>query len=188
MLSGHGDEQVVADAFRAGASDYLSKAGLTEDSLATAIRHAISAHESARVHRAAEDALRASEERYHGLFDRNLGGMFRLAADGRVLDCNPASARILGYGSVEEVRAHNSIEFFADPADAPRLIERIRQERFLGDAVGSDPSVAARLTRIKEAVARIRNVVGRLTQITRLEVDTALQDPAERLRLPDQRD
>lgn len=122
-----------------------------------------------------------------GLFDRNLGGMFRLADDARVLDCNPASARILGYGSVEEVQAHSSIEFFADPADAPRLIERIRQERFLANA-GSDPSVAARLTRIKEAVARIRNVVGRLTQITRLEVDTALQDPAERLRLPDQRD
>jgi hypothetical protein len=47
---------------------------------------------------------------------------------------------------------------------------------------------AARLARIKDAVGRIRDGVGRLTQITRLEIDTALQDPAERLRLPDQRD
>jgi signal transduction histidine kinase len=58
----------------------------------------------------------------------------------------------------------------------------------LGDAVGADPAAAARLARIKDAVGRIRDVVGRLTQITRLEIDTALQDPAERLRLPDPRD
>jgi len=131
ILTAYGDEETVADALRAGASDYLPKARLTEASLAGAVLHAQAAHVSRRARRAAEIALQASEERYHGLFTRNLGGMFRLAADGRVLDCNPASARILGYGSIEEVRAHNAIEFFADPADAARLIERIRGERIL---------------------------------------------------------
>ncbi len=130
-LTGHGNEEIVADALRAGASDYLPKARLTEDSLAASIQHAQAAHLGERARRAAEAALQASEERYHGLFTRNLGGMFRLAADGRVLDCNPASARILGYATVDEVRAHNSLEFFADPADAARLIDRIRRERIL---------------------------------------------------------
>ena len=114
---------------RAGASDYLPKARLTEDSLASAIRHEQAAHVGERARRAAEAALLASEERYHGLFTRSLGGMFRLAADGRVLDCNPASARILGYATSEDVQAHNALEFFADPVDAARLIERIRHER-----------------------------------------------------------
>lgn len=133
FLTGHGDEEVVAEAFRAGASNYLPKSRLTEDSLAAAIRHAQASHAGGRARRAAEAALLASEERYHGLFTRSLVGMFRLATDGSVLDCNPASARILGYATVEEVRAHNSVEFFADPAEAARLIERIRHARFLAN-------------------------------------------------------
>lgn len=131
ILTAYGDEETVADALRAGASDYLAKARLTEDSLAGAIRHAQTAHAGERAQRAAEAARLASEERYHGPFTRSLGGMFRLAADGRVLDCNPASARILGYATSEEVQAHNALEFFADPFDAARLIERIRHERIL---------------------------------------------------------
>ena len=38
ILTAYGDEETVADALRAGASDYLAKARLTEDSLAGAIR------------------------------------------------------------------------------------------------------------------------------------------------------
>jgi PAS domain S-box-containing protein len=131
ILAGHGDEEIAAAALRAGASDYLPKTRLTEESLAVAIRHALAAHAGERARRAAEAALLASEERYRGLFARSVGGMFRLAADGRVLDCNPASARILGYATTEEVQAHNALEFFADPAEAGRLIERIRHERIL---------------------------------------------------------
>ncbi|MFA4973017.1 MAG: PAS domain S-box protein [bacterium] len=50
----------------------------------------------------AERALRESEERYRLLFERNLAGVFRLTADGRVVDCNEACARIFGYASRAE--------------------------------------------------------------------------------------
>ena len=268
ILTGQADLKVVADVLHAGASDYLSKARLTDDSLANAIRHAQAAHVSERARRAAEAALRASEARYRGLFTRSLGGMFRLATDGRVIDCNEASARILGYATLEEVRAHNAVEFFADPADAPRLLERIRQARvltnvaimfrrpdggavpvlmnawvaevdgvkcfegqfldiadrsraeaaereattlrtvtqlanaasheinnplsvivghlvMLADAAGTDGPGAARLAKIKDAVARIRDVVTRLARITHLEVDQSAGGRDNRLKLPE---
>jgi PAS domain S-box-containing protein len=66
--------------------------------------------------------LRASEARYRLLFDRNLAAMARTRRDGTVLDCNPAMARLLGYGSREEVLGTNARDFYVDPADRERLV------------------------------------------------------------------
>jgi PAS domain S-box-containing protein len=43
-----------------------------------------------------------SEERYRLLFERNLAGVVRATVDGRVLDCNRAFARLLGFASRRE--------------------------------------------------------------------------------------
>jgi diguanylate cyclase (GGDEF)-like protein/PAS domain S-box-containing protein len=51
-----------------------------------------------------EDALVASERRYRQSFEGNLAGMYRAAEDGRILDGNPALARILGRTSSAEVQ------------------------------------------------------------------------------------
>jgi PAS domain S-box-containing protein len=42
-------------------------------------------------------ALRQSEARYRSLFERNKAGVFRSLFEGRILDCNPAFARMFGY-------------------------------------------------------------------------------------------
>lgn len=42
-------------------------------------------------------ALRHSEARYRSLFERNKAGVFRSLFEGRILDCNPAFARMFGY-------------------------------------------------------------------------------------------
>ena len=66
---------------------------------------------------------RAAEARYRQLFDRNLAGMARTRrADGTVLECNPAMARILGYGSREEVLGLNARDLYVDLADRERII------------------------------------------------------------------
>ncbi len=49
-----------------------------------------------------EAALRESEERYRQMFQDDLTGNFISTPEGRILACNPAFARIFGYGSVEE--------------------------------------------------------------------------------------
>jgi|GEM_PF-6852338 len=76
----------------------------------------------------AEEALRESEERYRLLFERNLAGVYRTALDGRVLDCNEAFARILGYHSPEEVLDRRATEFYFDAADREKFIARLREE------------------------------------------------------------
>ncbi len=75
--------------------------------------------------RRAEEAMRASEERYRSLFERNMAGVYRATVDGRILDCNPALARLLGYPSPEPVLAMNARELYVDPADRERLLARL---------------------------------------------------------------
>jgi formate hydrogenlyase transcriptional activator len=67
--------------------------------------------------RRAEAALRRSEQRYRLLFEKNVAGVSISSIDGEVLDCNEAGARILGYSSAEEVRGHQTAEFYFDPAE-----------------------------------------------------------------------
>jgi PAS domain S-box-containing protein len=50
---------------------------------------------TARYH--AEQALRESEERYRRFFEDDLTGAYIARADGTLLDCNPAFARMLGF-------------------------------------------------------------------------------------------
>jgi len=55
-----------------------------------------------------------AEQRYRGLFERNLAGIFLIARNGAILECNPAFARILGYPSVDAMKAVKASEFHAD--------------------------------------------------------------------------
>ncbi len=72
--------------------------------------------------------LRRSEERYRLLFERNLAGVVRATTGGRILDCNDAFARILGYASPEECRARHVLEFASSPEDGLSLADRLRND------------------------------------------------------------
>lgn len=54
---------------------------------------------------------------YEALFNRNQAGAFRQTVDGRLVDCNEACARILGYGSREELLAQGRFDYLtaSDP-------------------------------------------------------------------------
>jgi PAS domain S-box-containing protein len=69
---------------------------------------------------------RRSEDSLRALFDRNLAGMFRSRRDGRVLECNAAFVRLLGYRSRDEVLAHNAKDFYVDARDRERLMRLVR--------------------------------------------------------------
>jgi len=77
-------------------------------------------------------AAKTSERRYRRLVEHNPAGMFRTRAhDGRVLDCNPAAVRMLGYASAVEAMSHRAETFYADPRDRATLLERLRTEPVL---------------------------------------------------------
>jgi PAS domain S-box-containing protein len=74
----------------------------------------------------AEAALLESSEKYRELFLHDITGNFIASVDGRILDCNPAFARIFGFSSVEEALSSSFIETYASPSDRDDLLERIR--------------------------------------------------------------
>jgi PAS domain S-box-containing protein len=73
-------------------------------------------------------ALRESEARYRSLFERNAAGMCLTQADGTIVDCNEAFARILGFGRAVDVLTSNVGSFYAQPKERDQLLERVRAE------------------------------------------------------------
>jgi PAS domain S-box-containing protein len=61
------------------------------------------------------------------LFDRSPIGMYRVTEQGRLVYANPALARMLGYGSVEELLAVDlSTDVYQDPEERARMIREHR--------------------------------------------------------------
>lgn len=83
-----------------------------------------------------EEELRASEARYRLLFERNVVGMFRTRADGTVLECNEAFARILGYRGPDEACRHNSGEFYAGEGVRDAIVRRLEADGIVTDFEG----------------------------------------------------
>jgi len=79
----------------------------------------------------AERALRESEQWHRLLFERNLAGVYRTTIDGRILDCNEAMARILGYSSREELMAQSARDLYQDPSHRDGYIAVLRRERMM---------------------------------------------------------
>lgn len=72
--------------------------------------------------REAERRLLRSEQRYRLLFERNLAGVYRSTLDGRLLECNPSFARMLGYDSIEELLAIPTWELYYARSEREELI------------------------------------------------------------------
>ena len=73
-------------------------------------------------------ALRDSEERFRGIFENSLIGVYRTAPDGRILMANPALVRMLGYDSFDELAARN-LEERHDAIDYERTEFKRRVEQ-----------------------------------------------------------
>ena len=72
--------------------------------------------------------LRASDERYRRFFERSLTGIYKTTLDGRLLDCNAAFARILGYASREECLAKPMAEHYEAAEERRVFVSRITHE------------------------------------------------------------
>jgi PAS domain S-box-containing protein len=74
-------------------------------------------------------ALEASERRYRSLFENVSEGVYRSSPEGRILEANPALVRLLGYGSIDELKtALIDRDLYADPADREAALEILHRE------------------------------------------------------------
>lgn len=80
----------------------------------------------------AEEALRVSEEKYRGIFEHAVDGMFQTDARGHLISANPALARILGYEStvdLVETTKDSADGLYVDLHDREEFIRLIRKDR-----------------------------------------------------------
>ncbi|MDQ7835892.1 MAG: PAS domain S-box protein [Humidesulfovibrio sp.] len=80
--------------------------------------------------RRVEEALRKAEENYRGIFLNAPEGIFQTTPEGRFAVANPALARILGYGSPEELMAQVTDvgkQIYAYPLGRARLLRMLSE-------------------------------------------------------------
>lgn len=122
IMTSHGDEQVAVEAMKAGALDYVVK---TENTLADMYHIAERAlREWGHIvnRKRAEEALRASDERYRAFVGQSSEGIWRMELEqgipinapedeqvesiyhyGYLAECNDAFARMYGYSNADEM-------------------------------------------------------------------------------------
>jgi PAS domain S-box-containing protein len=119
MVTGEGDEETAAEAFRLHASGYLVK----DKRLPTMLPEVIGGALAEISLRRAQEELRKSEERFRSIFEESPVGIQLYDTEGRLLDANDASLRIFGVKSVSEVKG---LKLFEDPNITDKIKEKLR--------------------------------------------------------------
>ncbi len=78
--------------------------------------------------RAAEDALRASEGKFRGLFESMMEGVYQTSRDGRIMVANPAFVNLMGYDSAEELYRLPAGSLYWYPSDRETFVRRVESE------------------------------------------------------------
>lgn len=84
----------------------------------------------------AEDALKRTEEKYRSIFENAVIGIVQATPEGRLLNVNPAYARMCGFESPAEMMAAITdlgTQLYADPEDRTRIMEVYEREGAVKD-------------------------------------------------------
>ncbi|MFI5227663.1 MAG: PAS domain S-box protein [Gemmatimonadales bacterium] len=136
------------------------------------------------------DAGAQSERRYRALFEGMPIALFRVRADGVMIDANQALAELLGFETVAEAMNHKSTEAYVDPVTRSRLIERlaagedfVSYEAQFKRANGETIWVNCRTRAIRDADGRLECLEGAVADVSdRVAVEAALRESEERYR------
>jgi two-component system, sensor histidine kinase and response regulator len=123
-------------------------------------------------------ALELSDERHRAFFEGDLAGNFLADRDGRILACNGAFARMLGFESQKQALTANVASLFPTPEAHRAYVKLLERRRQLTD----HESTLKRIDGTEISV--LENVIGSLDERGRLvEVRGFLLDITERKRM-----
>jgi PAS domain S-box-containing protein len=80
--------------------------------------------------------IEESEKRYRTLFEQNLAGIYQSTLSGKILNCNEALAKMLGYDSPEELINKKAAELYFSSEERDRFINNLRDKRYLNNYEG----------------------------------------------------
>lgn len=159
IVLGHLDDEAVAfEAVHEGAQDYLVKKQLNPQLLSRAIRYAVERER-------ADAALLEAEEKYRGIFENIVEGIFQTSPDGRYLSANSALARIYGYSSSEELIASVrdiGRKLYVEPGRRAEFIQIMREHDIVTDFESRIYRKDGSVIWITENVRAIRDARGEL--------------------------
>ncbi|HVS76336.1 MAG TPA: EAL domain-containing protein, partial [Steroidobacteraceae bacterium] len=153
---------------------YHSSSGLPGQRELRIMDHATQIAGIAIARRLAEEALRASEVKYRGLFETIIEGVYQSGRDGRLRSVNPAFVAILGYGSAEELCALPSVAtLYWNPADRAEFFRRVESEGEIRNAEflmrrrdGEQVVILENARAVRDAANRITHYEGTIADIT----------------------
>jgi len=159
IVLGHVDDEAVAiESVHVGAQDYLVKSQLNPQLLSRAILYAIERHR-------ADAALLAAEEKYRGIFEHIVEGIFQTSPEGRYLSANAALARIYGYASPEELMGSLQdigLKLYVEPNRRAEFITIMQEHDTVTDFESRTYRKDGSIIWIAENVRAIRDAKGRL--------------------------
>jgi PAS domain S-box-containing protein len=127
-----------------------------------------------------ERDLRQAEQKYRGIFENAIEGIFQTAPDGHYLSANPALARIYGYGSADElVTALGDIErqLYTEPSRRAEFIRLVREHGSVADFESQVRRKDGQIIWITETARAVCGPDGRV-----LYYEGTVQDVTERKR------
>lgn len=131
--------------------------------------------------RQAEEALRASEEKYRQFFEEDLTGDFISTPEGRLLSCNPAFVRMFGFSSAAEALKTDLAILYPDAHAREHFLDLLRRRRKL------DYYEAELRQKDGSPLYVIENAIGTFDENGNLlEIKGYLFDNTERRRLEEQ--
>jgi PAS domain S-box-containing protein len=128
------------------------------------------------------ESIRESEEKYRGIYENALEGMFQTTIEGRFIRSNPAMARILGYESPEDlITSMTDIirQLYVNPADRLALIAEISEH---GEVFGREIQFSCKDKRkiwVSVSARMVRDISGRPSFIEGFLTDISRRKQAE---------
>ncbi|EQD63347.1 PAS/PAC sensor protein, partial [mine drainage metagenome] len=153
---------------------YHATAGLPGQRELRIMAHAAQIAGIAIERRLAEEALRASEAKFRGLFETIVEGVYQSGPDGRLESVNPAFVSILGYDSPEQLYALRDVgALYWNPEDRARFTEQIERQGEIRNAEfvlrrrdGAPVVVLENSRAVRDAAGRVIGYEGTIADIT----------------------
>jgi PAS domain S-box-containing protein len=140
-----------------------------------------------------EDALRRAEEKYRGIFENAIEGIFQSTPDGRFISVNPAMGRMYGYDSASEMMADQTDierQHYVEPARRAKFKRLLETQSFVqgfeSEVYRKDRSsfwVSESVRAVRDEDGTLLYYEGTIEDITeRNRTEEALRESEERLR------
>lgn len=77
------------------------------------------------------DRIQESEEKYRGLLNNIIVGIFRADREGNIIEANPTAVEMLGYSNVDELLSLNISDLCQKPEDTGKLMNDLEEKDFI---------------------------------------------------------